>query len=125
MHADWLSDLGVRSSLGRYLRVVGFALPRGVATGSIADLYYEFWWGALAAYYFIGRAFAAVWRRHRNRGGYWSVLFFLMLALSIYLPTQSFSAWAQRLLFMWLISFLLWKFFVTKAPRPRPALQPA
>jgi oligosaccharide repeat unit polymerase len=125
MHADWLSDYGTRNSLGRYLAAVGFALPRGVSPGSIADLYYEFSWGVLAAFYALGRAFGGVWRRHRTVGGYWTVLFYLMLSLSIYLPTQSFSAWLGRLLYMWAISYLLWRFFVVRdAPRPSQ-LQPA
>jgi hypothetical protein len=36
----------------------------------------------------------------------------VMLALSIYLATQSFSAWAHRLLFIGVPTILLWKYWI-------------
>lgn len=106
----------------RFYRVVGFLPLAGSSTGSIADLYVEFSWGALLAFYLLGRTFALVWKKHRLVGGIWTVLFAEMLALSIYLPTQSFSAWLHRLLFMGIITALLWKYWVKYKPRRRPAL---
>jgi hypothetical protein len=47
--------------------------------------------------------------RHRLEGGFWSIIFFTMLALSIYLPTQSFSAWLLRLMFMSGFAYLFWR----------------
>src|SRR5262249_54378114 len=86
---------------------VGFVLPLGISTGSIADLYVEFSWGAVPVYLLLGLAYGYVWRRHRLEGGYWTLLYFLMVGLCIYLPSQSFSAWAVRLLYGAIFSYLV------------------
>ncbi|VFN04030.1 MAG: hypothetical protein BECKG1743D_GA0114223_107722 [Candidatus Kentron sp. G] len=114
MNADWLrhEDSYV---MERSIAAVGHPLVNGASTGSIADVYMEFAWGVVLVFYLLGRAFGLAWRRHRMRGGIWSVWLIAMLVLSIYLPTQSFSAWLHRLLFMGVVTSLFWRFWI----RPR------
>jgi hypothetical protein len=109
MNAEWLELYGTGSEAARYTNSIGFALPAGVSGGSIADGYVEFSWGVVVMFFVIGRVFAASYVRHRREGGFWSIIFFTMLALSIYLPTQSFSAWMLRLLFMAGFAYLFWR----------------
>lgn len=97
--AAWLEDFGSQGSNARIFEATGFTVPSGVSTGSIADGFAEFSWGVVAMFYLLGRLYAWVWRRHRTHGAYWTVLMFLMLGLSVYLPSQSFSAWLVRFLF--------------------------
>lgn len=116
-----VSALGSDQLQQRYLRVVSFIPLAGSSTGSIADVYVEFSWGVLLVFFLLGRAFALVWKKHRLKGGIWTVLLIEMLALSIYLPTQSFSAWLHRLLYTGIITALLWKYWIKPAQR-RPLL---
>jgi hypothetical protein len=99
MDATWLEDFGGNESNSRIYEATGFTVPAGVSTGSIADGFAEFGWGVVLMMYILGRLYAEVWRRHRLAGGYWTVLMFLMLGLSVYLPSQSFSAWFVRFMF--------------------------
>jgi hypothetical protein len=110
MHATWMSDFGDDESNGRIREATGLMVPAGVSTGSIADGFMEFSWGVVIMFYLVGRLYAYVWRRHRIDGGYWTMLLFLMLALCVYLPTQSFSAWLIRLLYGAAGSYLLLRF---------------
>jgi oligosaccharide repeat unit polymerase len=109
MGAEWLELYGTGSEASRFTNSIGFSLPTGVSGGSIADGYVEFSWGVALMFFVIGRLFAASYVRHRLEGGFWSIIFFTMLALSIYLPTQSFSAWMLRLMFMSGFAYLIWR----------------
>jgi len=109
MGATWLDVYGTSQENVRFSNVVGFALPAGASNGSIADGFGEFSWFVILMFYVVGRAFTAVYTLHRREGGFWSVILFMMLALSIYLPTQSFSAWLHRLLFMSVFGYLFWR----------------
>jgi len=124
MGADWLELYGTGADAMRFTNSIGFALPAGVSGGSIADGYVEFSWGVAIMFYLIGRVFAASYSRHRLEGGFWSIIFFTMLALSIYLPTQSFSAWMLRLLFMSGFAFLFWRIAIGPASQLRSARPP-
>lgn len=106
MNATWLEEFGTNSSNPRIYEATGFAVPSGVSTGSIADGFAEFGWGVVIMFYLLGRLYASVWRRHRTSGGYWTVLMFLMIGLSVYLPSQSFSAWLVRFAFCAVGSFV-------------------
>lgn len=114
--ADWINERYIDQIPG-YIRAVGFAPPSGSAIGFLADLYAEFNYGVFPAAYLFGWAFAAVWRRHRMRGGIWTVLFVEMMILSVYIPTQSFSAWYHRFLFLAAGTIIFWRYFVTKELR--------
>lgn len=129
MNATWMDDFGSNSSNRRILEATGFAVPAGVSTGSIADGFMEFSWGVLLMFYLLGRLYAYVWRRHRIDGGYWTVLLFLMLGLSVYLPSQSFSAWLVRLMYGALGSYLLLRLLgggaiLRRRPLPNAQLAP-
>jgi len=106
----------------RYGGAVGFSPVSGASTGSIADAYLEFWWGVLPLFYLLGRAFAFVWRKHRLEGGLWTVIMIEMLIPTVYLPSQSFSAWLHRVLIMVVVTTIVWKYWLRiDAPR-QPAL---
>jgi hypothetical protein len=121
--ASWVMGIDDEKEAVLLLQGVGFMAPAGAALPSIADVYLEFAWGVLPFFFVLGRVFARVWTLHRLRGGIWSVLHIIMLALSIYLATQSFSAWAHRLLFISAPTFLLWRFWINGnvGRRGRPA----
>jgi len=121
MGATWLNVYGDSLENVRFSKVVGFALPAGASSGSIADGFAEFSWFVVLMFYVLGRSFTAVYALHRREGGFWSVILFMMLALSIYLPTQSFSAWMHRLLFMSVFAFLFWR--LTMGPIRRAPLR--
>jgi len=113
--ATWLEQERNDEETGRFSSIVNLSLPRGVSGGSIADGYVEFSWGVILMFLLLGRVFAAIYWRHRNQGGFWTVLFLMMLALSVYLPSQSFSAWMHRLLFMGIFGYVCWRLFVGEA----------
>ena len=122
MGATWLNAFGDSLENTRLSNIVGFSLPAGAATGSIADGFGEFSWFVILMFFVIGRTFAASYALHRRDGGFWSIVLFLMLALSIYLPTQSFSAWMHRLLFMAVFGYLFWR--MTMGPINKSPLRP-
>jgi hypothetical protein len=107
MGATWLEDFGSKASNSRIFEATGFAVPGGVSTGSIADGFAEFSFGVVAMFYLLGRLYGHVWARHRTTGGFWTVLLFLMLGLSVYLPSQSFSAWVVRFFYGAVGSYVL------------------
>jgi oligosaccharide repeat unit polymerase len=109
MDATWLNTFKDSPDNTRFLYAVGFAVPAGASTGSIADGYGEFAWGVIVMFFLLGYAFSTSYLLHRREGGFWSIIFMMMLALSIYLPTQSFSAWLHRLLFMSVFAYLFWR----------------
>lgn len=111
--ADWINERYIDQVPG-FVRAVGFAPPSGSAIGFIADLYVEFNLGVFLAAFLFGWIFSAVWRRHRLRGGIWTVLFVEMMILSVYIPTQSFSAWYHRFLFLAIGTIVFWRYFVAK-----------
>lgn len=110
--ADWLYRYGDDEREDRYLHSVGFTLLAGSSTGFVADVYYEFSWVAILVCYLLGRLLVNFWLRHRSRGGLWTILFLETLILSIYLPTQSLTAFLHRLIFMGVITYLVWNYWV-------------
>jgi hypothetical protein len=118
MGAEWLEHYGTTSAAARFANALGFALPSGVSGGSISDGYLEFSWGVVGMFYLIGLALAASYARHRREGGFWSLVCLSMLALSIYLPTQSFSAWMLRLMFMLSFSYVFWRLAIGPVSQP-------
>ncbi len=49
-----------------------------------SDMYIEFSWGMLVAVFLIGRAYSYVWSRMRTGNLYWLLIYFAMLACSVY-----------------------------------------
>jgi hypothetical protein len=99
-------------SWDHFYEVLGFNPPTGSAVGFIANLYGSFAWGALLALFLFGWGLALLWKRHRLRGGLWTVLFGEAMILSVYLPTQSFSAFYHRFLIMWVVTLVVFKVWV-------------
>ena len=112
MGADWLLDYGENIREQRYYNSVGFVPLSGSAYGYVADVFLEFSWGAVVFSYLLGRLFTAAWARHTSRGHFWSVLYILMVVLSIYLVTQSVTAWAYRVLFIGGLTYVFWRYFM-------------
>lgn len=115
--ADWLYRYGDEDREERYLHAVGFTLLAGSSTGYAADVYYEFAWGVVIISFLLGRFLSMLWTRHRTRGGLWTVLFLEALILSIYLPTQSLTAFMHRMLFMGVITYLAWRYWIEPVVR--------
>lgn len=113
--ADWLYQYGDEEREERYLHAVGFTLLSGSSTGFVADVYYEFAWLTVLVCYLLGLALFRVWRWHRNEGGLATVFFIEALILSIYLPTQSLTAFLHRLLFMAGFTWLVWRYWLAPA----------
>ena len=123
--AEWAS--ATRSGLGQFkaedwIRSVGWVPVRGSSAGSLADLYGEFGFGAILVLFLVGRMLATIKFRSQMFGGMWTLIYFEALALSIYLATQSFSAFYHRFLVMAIPTVLIWRFFV-KHPASEDILQ--
>jgi hypothetical protein len=103
----------------QWLTVLGWRPTNGYAINAIVDLFWEFSWGYVLALWFFGRGISMVWYRFRTIGGFWFVGYFLIAALAIYLPTQSFSAFAHRFLYLSVMSFIFWRFTVGRESKRR------
>jgi oligosaccharide repeat unit polymerase len=112
MGADWLRQIAEDETALKYRDAVGFALLSGSATGSFADGYTEFSWGGVVLFFLLGAFYSWIWRRHRQDGGFWTVMFAVALVMSIYLATQSVTAWGTRMVFVSFFTFLLWRFWL-------------
>ena len=121
--ADWvLHEVDKYQASEQFLQAAGVYWIAGAAMPSIADVYKEFWWGAVPFFYGLGLLFSFVWRRHITIGGYWTIINFLMIMLSVYLASQSFSAWGVRLLIIGVPTVLLWKYWVGEPPQRPPIM---
>jgi len=112
MGATWVLGMSDQNEERERTSLAGFTTVAGSAMTSVADAYLEFAWGVLPLFFLVGCTFAKSWSLHRERGGEWTIIFSVMLALSVYLASQSFSAWAIRLLFIGLPVTFLWKNWV-------------
>ena len=100
-----------------WLRLLGFVPAGGNAGGFIPDLYLEFSWGGILFCYLIGRLYSSCWRRWRTRGGLWALLYFELLILSLYLPSQSVGAWFYRMMLLGIPTWLIWKHVIVPGTR--------
>jgi oligosaccharide repeat unit polymerase len=119
MGATWVHRIEDEAEAIQLVNAIGFSTPGGAAMPSIADAYIEFWWGVLPFFLILGWVFAKTWSLHRTKGGEWTIVYAVMLALSVYLASQSVSAWAHRLLFIAVPTLLIWKYWINVAPRAR------
>ncbi len=110
-------------------RIMGWRPQAGSSGGFTADLFCEFSWFAVLAAWCFGRGFAYLWRNANVRSGIWTIFFLESLILSIYVPTQSVSAFMHRFVFMSVITLVFWKLNIGRldsgprmivAPRRRP-----
>lgn len=107
-----------------WLAAVGWVPWSGSSTMCISDLFSEFGWGAVVALYLVGRGFAALRFRARIHGGVWVLLHLETLTLSIYLATQSFSAFYYRYLILAVPTVIAWKLYVHRQCRSAVSRQP-
>ncbi|MEX1027719.1 MAG: oligosaccharide repeat unit polymerase [Candidatus Paceibacterota bacterium] len=98
---------------------VGWVPLGGSSAGTLSDLFGEFSWFAIGVFYAVGSGFSYVYWKHRSVGGLWSLLLLESLTLTIYLATQSFSAFYYRLLILAVPTVLVWKFFIEPRLRRR------
>jgi hypothetical protein len=97
---------------GDWMASVGWLPLQGSSAISISDVYGEVGWGTVIVFYLIGRGFAELYWRQRELGGMWQLLHLEALMLSIYLATQSFSAFYHRFLILAIPTVLVWRFVV-------------
>ena len=112
MGADWLYRYDNEERSPKYVEATGLAWIAGSAMPAIADGYLEFSWGVVILFYVTGRMFSYAWRRRSERGGLWEVIYLVMVMLGIYLATQSYTAWAHRLLFIGVPTVLVWRYWI-------------
>jgi hypothetical protein len=93
-------------------QAIGFEPAGGSAGGFISDLFLEFSWLAVIPAFLVGRSFSLVWYRSLTLGGVWTIFYFEMLILSIYLTTQNIEAWLYRLILLGMASLLFWRITV-------------
>jgi len=127
-YEDTLPEITTNQGLwgGEWLESVGWEPPRGAAPTFVADFYAEFWWLALVLSYLVGRLYGALWSRARRLGGQWVIYYVAASAVSVFIVSQTFEAWAHRLLLMSVPVALLWRAFVAAhlpARRSRGLLQ--
>ena len=108
-----------------WIAAVGWLPQVGSAAISIADLFAEFGWGAIVAFYLLGRGFTFLYDKRNRLGGVWTLLYLEALIPSIYLATQSFEAFYYRYLILAVPTVVVWRMAsVQHRPRGR-ALAPA
>ncbi|AMV16748.1 hypothetical protein [Planctomyces sp. SH-PL14] len=120
---EWMQTAAGSSGIGtgEWMSEVGFVPYKGSSMGFIADLFLEFHAGCIAAVYLIGHLYSLAWQRSRVRRGLWTILYFEMLILSIYLPTQSIGAWLYRLLILAVPTLLLMGYLAPRLASRRRA----
>jgi hypothetical protein len=121
----WMLDEAYLGGLtvSEWLGAVRWMPYAGASSGFIADLFLEFSYGLLVVTFLFGRFYGALWKRFRVVGGVSTLIYFFAAVLSIYVPTQSFSAWLHRFLIMSVPTLVLWHYVV--APRERRWLRRA
>lgn len=119
MGLGWMQEAPGSSGVAdsEWISLVGFIPASGNAGGFIPDLFLEFSWGMLIGAFLIGRVYSACWTRWRTRGGVWILIYFELLILSVYLPSQSVGAWLYRLMLLVLPTWLIWHRII--APKRR------
>ena len=82
-----------------WMQSVGWLPMGGASSGCVSDLFGEFGLGVVVAMFALGYGMGELRTRSLLRGGVWQFLYLEALVLSIYLATQSFSAFYHR----WLV----------------------
>lgn len=94
-------------------------VPNGAAPGFVGSAYVEWgFWLAPVFLFGVGWLYACVWRKTLVKGGLWTVMYVVLLAMSAYFVAQSFYAVFYRLLLMGIPPLLGW--YVMR-PRTRPS----
>ena len=88
------------------------AIPDGAAPGYAAGAYVELGWFAPFFLFLVGWGYALAWRRSLVRGGIWTIIYTILLAVSAYLVAQSFFAILYRVLLMIIPTLILWEWLM-------------
>lgn len=107
-----------------WLAGVGWVPLAGSSAASISDLFGEFGLGVVPVMYVIGLGFAYLRLRSKLSGGVWELLYLEAMALSIYLATQSFSAFYHRYLILAVPTVIVWSFVAARRRARRQRLPP-
>jgi hypothetical protein len=84
---------------------------KGSAPGFAASAYVEWGWGAPIFVFLLGYLYAYMWRQSLVKGGIWTVLYVILMSVSVFFIAQSFYASFFRLLLMLGFSVLFWYAF--------------
>ncbi len=105
----WMETDAGRSGMttSEWFDAIGFETATGAAPGMVADLFLEFSWGCILACFLLGRVFSIVWKKWVQRGGIWTIFYFEMLILSVFLVTQGLGAWMYRLILVGVMTYVL------------------
>ena len=115
--------VGGMSKLDWY-RSVGWIPINGSAGGAISDLFVEFSWGAVLACFGFGWGLGWLWMQKCLGRPLFGLLFFEAMMLTVYIPTQSFSAWYHRFFILAVPTWLAWKYLIEPGFRMRPVAVP-
>jgi hypothetical protein len=109
--ATWISEqepgMGIYSTQ-QWQDATGWVPYAGSSSNSASDLFGEFSWLAIFVYYLLGRGMIKLYHMHRESGEIWTVIYLASLPLTIYLATQSFSAFYHRFLVFAIPAMLIW-----------------
>lgn len=116
---DWMDTQEEMGGMAdnQWLLALGWSPPRGAAAGFVADLFLEFSYLSFIACYVFGWLYSYLWRRAVLDRGEWSILYLFAAVLSIYVPTQSVSAWTYRFVFLSVPTMVLWRLMVQPVVR--------
>jgi len=124
MGLGWMRTNPGKSGIptSQWLDSVGFEPAGGSAGGFVADLFLEFSWGCIIVCFLLGLAFSTVWKRWVTRGELWTLLYFEIMILSVYLIVQSLGAWLYRVILVVALTTLFWRWNVGHRRTLRPAV---
>ncbi len=123
---EWMDKRAGTSGFAQseFLRTVGFEPTGGSSTGFVADLFLEFSWGAVFGCFLLGWFYSFLWMKSHRSGGFWMVLYYIALILSIYLVAQSVvSAWGYRMLLLGVPTWFIWTKIVDPHLRHRHQIE--
>jgi len=111
--AHWITDEAPGFSIyapWEWEQSTGWVPFGGSSAGSASDLFSEFSWATVLVFYLLGRGLSAIYWRHRKIGQVWTLLHLEALVLSIYLATQSFSAFYHRFLILAIPTIFIFRY---------------
>jgi hypothetical protein len=121
-----LERAGVNMGTGAdtFFKYLGWEVPQGAAPGLIADLWIEFWWGAIAVLFGIGWLYNVAWRNAAAGDPFWTVAYTLMCSFALYLIAQTFEAMLFRFLLTAGGTAMAWVYATGQLPRLRLGAPP-
>ncbi len=105
---------------GHWQGAVGFEPAGGNAGGFVADVYLEFHWGHVVGCGLLGWLYSLACHKWRLGQGLWTLIYFEMVILSVYLPAQSVGAWLYRLMILALPTLIVWNMLMRRGLPHRP-----